>query len=274
MECIPYVMVQGVVVVNTSLTLAAPPIHRTVPIPRTAGHDTPQLVLSLLGAFRLTEDAVPLALPGGAQRLLAFIALQERPTTRAAVAGRLWPDGSILQANANLRSAIWRLEHITREAMEVNVLDLEISEGVLVDLRESKALAQRLILIDIEPSDEDMSAAAVAALSSDLLPDWYDDWVLMESENWQQLRLHALEALARKLASVERFAEAIAAARAAIKSDPLRESARTTLIRVHLAEGNQSEALSEFAAYRTYLAAELGLEPSPVLQSLMAPLLR
>jgi DNA-binding SARP family transcriptional activator len=52
----------------------------------------------------------------------------------------------------------------------------------------------------------------------------------------------------------------------------LRESARTALIRVHLAEGNQSEALSEFGRYQTLLQAELGLEPTPLLCQLIADL--
>src|SRR5204863_6867755 len=106
---------------------------------------------------------------------------------------------------------------------------------------------------DISPSDADMTSAAIAALSSDLLPDWYEDWVVIEAEDWRQLRLHALEALAVKLTTTGRFGDAIEAARAAIKADPLRESAYATLIRVHLAEGNQSEALDTFAFYRDLL---------------------
>jgi DNA-binding SARP family transcriptional activator len=38
---------------------------------------------------------------------------------------------------------------------------------------------------------------------------------------------------------------------------------------VHLAEGNQSEALRAFARYREQLLDELGLEPTAALQSLV-----
>jgi DNA-binding SARP family transcriptional activator len=65
------------------------------------------------------------------------------------------------------------------------------------------------------------------------------------------------------------FADAAAAAQAAVKGDPLRESPRAALIRVHLAEGNVSEALREFAQYRTLLLRELDLEPTPRLQALL-----
>src|SRR5690242_21218853 len=46
----------------------------------------------------------------------------------------------------------------------------------------------------------------------DLLPGWYDDWVLMERERVRQRLLHALEALSGQLAQVGRCAEAVDAA--------------------------------------------------------------
>jgi DNA-binding SARP family transcriptional activator len=114
-----------------------------------------------------------------------------------------------------------------------------------------------------------LGAGAVAALSADLLPHWYDDWVLMEGEQWRQLRLHALEALAGRLTAAGRWGEAIDAASAAVRAEPLRESAHTALIQLHLAEGNQSEAVREFTRYRALLRTELGLEPTLPLRRLV-----
>ena len=111
------------------------------------------------------------------------------------------------------------------------------------------------------------------ALSRDFLPGWYEDWVLLESEDWRQLRLHALEALAGRLTAAGRFGEAALAAHGAIRADPLRESARACLIRVHLTEGNRSEALREFERFSHILKAELGLTPTPQLRRLVATLL-
>ncbi|MEX2553289.1 MAG: bacterial transcriptional activator domain-containing protein, partial [Actinomycetota bacterium] len=65
------------------------------------------------------------------------------------------------------------------------------------------------------------------------------------------------------------FGDATSAAQAAIEADPLRESARAGLIQVHIAEGNISEALNEFAKYRQLLMGELGLEPTPGLRALL-----
>ena len=244
--------------------------ERRVAIPRSPTGD--DFRLSLLGAFELAEGAVPLVLPGNSQRLLAFLALRNRTVTRAATAGTLWPEASEAHAHASLRSALARLDRITREAIEVDFLDLRLAASVTVDIRDSRALAHRLLIVDTLPSEADMSAAAIAALSSDLLPDWYDEWAMVQAEDWRQLRLHALEALAGRLAVADRYADAAAAALAAIHAEPLRESAHAALIRVHMAEGNQSEALRAFARYRTLLTAELGLEPTPALRALISDL--
>jgi DNA-binding SARP family transcriptional activator len=108
----------------------------------------------------------------------------------------------------------------------------------------------------------------MAILSSEMLPDWYDDWVVSEGEDWRQLRMDALEAQSNFLTEAGRFHEAATAARAAVKSDPLRESAQAALMRAHLAGGNQSEALRVFDHYHELLQSVLGLEPTALLQSL------
>jgi DNA-binding SARP family transcriptional activator len=144
-----------------------------------------------------------------------------------------------------------------------------LGDGVSVDMHASQALAHRLLDRAAAKDAADLSAAAVSALSVDLLPDWYDDWVVIEAEHWHQLRLHALEALTELLLAQRRFGDATSAALAAVRADPLRESSHAALIRVHLAEGNQSEALSEFRRYQALLRAELGLEPTLGLRNLI-----
>jgi DNA-binding SARP family transcriptional activator len=125
----------------------------------------------------------------------------------------------------------------------------------------------------LNPSEQeqegDLSDRAITALSADLLPDWYDDWVVVEAEDWRQLRLHALDALTERLIASGRYADAAGSALASAKAEPLRETAHAALIRVHLAEGNQAEAMAAFERFRELLRVELGLEPSPMLQALV-----
>jgi len=227
-------------------------------------------MISVLGWFHIwCGESALVSVPRASQRLLAFLALNGGVVNRATVAGTLWPDASENHAYSNLRSALARLEHPCRMALQVSKLDLGLADDVVVDLRRSQTLARRLLDPTLTPGESDLTASAVVALSAGLLPGWYDDWVLIEADHWRQLRLHALEALTERLSAAGRWGEAADAAGAAVRAEPLRESARAALIQVHLAEGNQSEALREFARYRALLHIELGLEPTPRLRRLV-----
>jgi DNA-binding SARP family transcriptional activator len=207
--------------------------------------------------------------PRASQRLVAFLALHSGVAKRAAVAGILWPDVAERRAYSNLRAALSRLDCTARKALVTSKLELGLAESVTVDIRRARALARRLLDPAVTPAPSELGMAAVAALSADLLPGWYDDWVLTEAEDWRQFRLHGLEALAGQLTAAGRWGEAAGAARAAVRAEPLRETGHAALIQVYLAEGNQSEAVREFASYRTLLDTELGLEPTLRLRQLV-----
>ena len=156
---------------------------------------------------------------------------------RSAVAGTLWPDASEDHAYVNLRQALARLQVTARKALTASKLELGLAEGVTVDICHARTLACRLLDPAVTPEQSELGSAAVGVLSAELLPDGDDDWVLLEAEDWRQLRLYALEGLAGRLAAAGRCGEAVGAAGAAVRADPLRESARASLIQAHLAEG-------------------------------------
>lgn len=231
--------------------------------------------LTLLGGFVLSVggDAL-LGISGGSRRLLAFVAIGDRTVTRPQLTGTLWPESSDRRASSSLRSALSRLDGPARHAVTVTANDVSLTEGVSVDVHHAQALARRLIDRDAGQLESDIGASAVAALSQELLPGWYDDWAVVAAEDWHQLRIHALEVVASRLTAADRLAEAAAAALAAVRAEPMRETARAALIRVHMAEGNQSRAMGEFERYRVLLRTELGVEPSSRLVDLVPGLVR
>jgi SARP family transcriptional regulator, regulator of embCAB operon len=231
--------------------------------------DHTRLVLAMLGGFRLRLGPSLVEVPRASQRLLAFVALHGGVVKRAAVAGTLWPEVSERRAYANLRAALARLQLTGRKALATNKLELALADRVDVDIRHAQTLARRLLDPSVTLDASELGMSALVSLSADLLPDWYDDWALVEAEDWRQLRLHALEALARRLAAAGRWGEAAGAARAAIRAEPLRESGHAALIQVHLAEGNQSEAVRQYARYEALLDAELRLEPTQRLRQVI-----
>ena len=223
----------------------------------------------LLGGFSVRMASGALDLAPGCQRLLAFLGLGARRFRRSTVAGTLWPDSSEVRAHASLRSTLARLQRARGGVVDASSTEIGLADAVTVDFDGAREAAYALLRPPTRPVDADAGRVLVDLLSTDLLPGWYDDWVLLETESWRQLRLHALEVLSHSLAAAGHFGDATLAALAAVTADPLRESAHAALITVHLAEGNRSEALRSYAQYRTLLARALGIEPTRKLRDLV-----
>lgn len=226
--------------------------------------------LTLIGGFALQDGGAMVEVAPVGQRLMALLALDDRPLPRSRVASQLWLDVPEERAAASLRSALWRLPQPDGTSLvTATSTHLALAARVRVDYRAATAAAARLRRPDtaeVEVSPE--------AFARDLLPGWYEDWVLVERERFRQVRLHALEALAGRLAHAGRFDDAVQAGLAAVAGEPLRESAHRRLIQVYLAEGNPGEALRHFRWCWRLLTTELGVEPSADLRRLVAHLLR
>ncbi|GII83483.1 hypothetical protein Ssi03_14730 [Sphaerisporangium siamense] len=234
--------------------------------------DRPAMRVVLLGGFRLLAGDEQVTVSGGSERLLSFVALSGQAVPRTLMAGRLWPDRPERRAYASLRSALARLEDAGRRALDIAAGEVRLSQDARVDVEEARALARRVLDPGLATPVRDLSADSVETLSVDLLPGWYDDWAVQEAEEWHQLRLHALEALADDFVAAGRFADAVAAAGVAVRAEPLRESSHAALIRAHLAEGNQAEALRDYERYEQLLDAEMGLRPTALVSDLVAGL--
>jgi DNA-binding SARP family transcriptional activator len=232
---------------------------RTPPIPNAAA-------ISLTGEFSLLVADRTVGLPHAVERLLALLALARRPMSRLKIAGTLWIDASEPRAASNLRTALWRLHRNEGRIVDSSDERLGLAPDVYVDHSVLVATARRLI----EGPDE-ASLARLPGLVSceDLLPDWDDDWVVADRERFRLLRLEALERAADVLVEQGRCGQAMEAALAATISEPTRESARRTLLRVYLAEGNTAEAVRSFESYRDLLREEMGLEPSAAMRDLV-----
>ena len=222
--------------------------------------------LEILSGFRLSVGGQPAALPLGAQRVIAFLAVHPRPLQRLYVAGSLWADSDEPHANASLRSALWRAQRTGAAIVLATPTHLELSPAVHVDLPAATGLLNSAV-DGRGPLDPETVRRACGL--GDLLPDWYEDWLAIEQERYRQLRLHALETLAKRLGSERRWPEAIQVALAAVAAEPLRESAHRLAITAHLAQGNVSEAIRQYRSYRALLRRHIGMDPSREMEALV-----
>lgn len=224
----------------------------------------------LLGGFEARTGEVVLHLRPAMQRLVALIALSPRGIDRCRAAFQLWPDTDEERAKANLRSTLWRLNKVSSAIVTANKAQLRLAEGVWVDVRHGiDAIAEQEPSTEAGPEGLDV-LRPFHALQTELLPDWYEDWLVIERERLRQMTLRALERRSQSAIDSGRPADAIEAGLAAVAIDPLRESSRRLVVLAHLAQGNVSAARLEFDRFTDTLASQTGLAPTPELCSLLA----
>ncbi len=205
-------------------------------------------VVGRLGVYPM----VRLTLPG--RRILAYLALQGQPVSRSTAAGALWPDQPDQQGRANLRRALWQLPRSWVQAVgEELILD------AVVDLPDARLAAVLSI------AGGELGMTEINLLSEDLLPGWHEEWATGAQDTFRLLRVPALEAACRSMTAAGQHALATQAGIAALRAEPLRESAAEALICAHLIQGNRYEAARCFRAFAQLLDEELGVLPNPAL---------
>jgi DNA-binding SARP family transcriptional activator len=215
------------------------------------------IVLRVLGHFSLLIDGARRELPVQAQKVIAFLALHAGPQPRERVAGRVWSDADLKHCKGSLRTALWQVRRVSPNLVQAQRGSIALGPSVRVDLHEGWAVVKSIL--DGQPVDPDH---ALPLLNQRLLPDWDDEWSLLEQERVQQMYVHCLEALSHRLVAEKQYAYAMQAARAACRIEPLRESAQRAFIDIHLAEGNHAQARQVYEDFRRLLQAEMGIEPS------------
>jgi DNA-binding SARP family transcriptional activator len=217
--------------------------------------------LRLVGEFELRRSERVLRVCPSAQRLLAFLALAGRPVRRSVVAGTLALEADEARAAARLRSVLWRVPRP--------------DGGALVEATPRRVGLSPRVRVDYRQTEDAVAAGGVelGALAEDLLPDWDEDWVVVERERYRQARLHALEQVCARHRAAGEYDLALRAGLTAVSGEPLRESAHRQVVETHLAEGNPAEALRQYETFRRLLRTELGLPPSPAIRALVSTLL-
>lgn len=229
-----------------------------------AVNDVP--ALHLLNGPYAVVDGDRHELPEGSKRLVVLVTLSGGRLDRRTAAGMLWPDGDDVRAAGNLRSALWRLRGAGIDVVDSDKAALRLRVGTAVDLHEVSDRAGRLIEGPVRRDDLDTADPWPDA--GELLPGWFDDWVVFERERLRQRLLHGLEALSRLLVRAQRAVEAVDAARAAVRMDPLRESGRRTLVAAQLAAGDPDGARRTYDTYCAAAFRALGVQPSAELTAL------
>ena len=205
--------------------------------------------------------------------LVLALALERRPLTREALVSRLWPDVAHDEANAALRTAVYRLRKQLRNPAAVvsTAAGYRLAATIPVDLHEAEqfvAGARRLGALN------DRERARLTSLLDRLshgLPTIYArwDWFAPYEQRTRDLLHDAGIALANDDLRRGDTGAALARAETLLRADALDEPANEIAIRAHVAAGRKSEALRRYRRYRDALYREYGVAPDAELTSLL-----
>jgi DNA-binding SARP family transcriptional activator len=199
--------------------------------------------------------------------VLGYLAVYDGTADRSQLAGSLWPDLPESRASANLRMCLWRLRRTAPPLVDISAHQLRLSDAVEVDFQRLVSVAQTILEGAI---GDGWSAWRELVNAHDVLEGWSEEWLVVPREHFRQLRLQALEGLAVSFAESSRLGQALECAQAALAMDPLRESAQSVAIRIHVQQGNRTEALRQFRGYCQAMRSELGLPPARNLYDLVS----
>jgi DNA-binding SARP family transcriptional activator/DNA-binding CsgD family transcriptional regulator len=215
--------------------------------------------------------------------LFAYLALnRDRPVRRDELAESLWSGKGTPPAYESLLAPpLSRL----RKALGPGVLEgrseliLVLPDDAWIDWEAApKLLSRARHALEARNPQEAWTAAkeAVEIAERGLLPGLEAPWIDARRGELADLRVEALETLAAAGTRLGGMAwpEAEQAARAAVQSQPFRESARAALMEILRARGNVNEALRVYEDIRVLLREELGSSPGAALVAQHEKLLR
>jgi DNA-binding SARP family transcriptional activator len=232
---------------------------------RDPGREPPGRWLKLTGGFEAGLAEQEIQLPLGTQRLVAYLALADGWVPRARCAGALWEDEPHERAISNLRTTLWRLGRTWDSLVVRERGRLGLVEDVQVDIGEPHDLTRRLVEA---ATVRDCVAMARIVSVPVLLPSWADTWIVIERERLRLTWLQALELAASSLSSSQPDA-ALVAALAAVRIEPLQESAWRHVVSINLLQGNLASAQHAYDTYSNLLAKELQVKPSALMRELV-----
>jgi predicted ATPase/DNA-binding SARP family transcriptional activator len=219
------------------------------------------LEVRLLGTFEVKQKKL-ISIPSRpAQSLFAYLILSAGTShRREKLAGLLWPDSLEETARDNLRHALWRIRKAFPAQPKSEYLitdDLSIAFNASADYWLD---ATELVKLN-ENVSTDESIAVLSNYQGELLPGFYDEWVVLEREHLYSIFDHHMARLMSLLQDEKRWLDILDWAERWIKLGQKPEPAYRALMSAHAAKGDMSKVAATYERCLKTLH-ELGIEPS------------
>ena len=224
------------------------------------------LKIRLLGQFNVEAEGQALELPSRpAQSLLAYLVLHAgMAQRREKLAELFWPEAPESNARRNLRHALWRVRKLLgicpqtrRDYLSADDLTLMFDATTTYWL-DVAALERKSS--DSEPVERLLEI--VSLYRGELLPGFYEDWILLERERLQAIFEQKMQQLLDRLVETQRWPELLEWGERWIALGQTPEPAYRALMMAHSALGDRSNMALAYQRCVEALRQELGVEPS------------
>jgi predicted ATPase/DNA-binding SARP family transcriptional activator len=240
----------------------------------------------LLGGLRVEQDdrAITRFRTQKAGALLAYLAYyRHRSHLRDPLVELFWPECDPQAGRSNLSRELSGLRH---QLEPPGVPGARADRGcgaVIVADRAAVRLNPAAVTTDVAAFEAALHAAeragsaaertpylaeAIETYGGELLPGYYDDWILQEREWLTDRYFQALGQLLTLLEQAGELPRALEYARRGVRADPLREEAHRDLMRLLAAAGQPEAALRQYRDLERLLKQELEAEPAAVTRAL------
>jgi DNA-binding SARP family transcriptional activator len=209
--------------------------------------------------------------------LLAHLAYYpQRSHLRDALIELFWPDSDLSAGRNNLsRELSWlrqRLEPPDISSGTVIAADRAAirlnPDAMTTDVAAFEAALQSAERAASPTERAPHLAEAIETYGGELLPGYYDDWILQEREWLAGRYFQALGQLLAHLEQTGEISQALEYARQGVRVDLLREESHRDLIRLLATAGQPDAALRQYRELERLLKQELDAEPAPTTQAL------
>ncbi len=214
----------------------------------------------LLDTYDIRLDGNPVEISSRAPRtLLAYLILNpDSAHPRDKLAGILWPKSEESNARSNLRHALWRLRkeigdsHLVSDRNTIGLApDSDLWTDVMTLQRE----------LDDQPNADEM-VDVISVYRGELLPGFYEDWVVLERERLQAVYERRMQTALYLLTEEERWEEVLKWGERWIAFGHVPEPGYRALMTAHDALGDTSAVAEVWQRCVQALDEEIGVSPS------------
>ena len=213
--------------------------------------------INLFGGLKITKNGQHLPLPPyRSYSLLACLLLYEKlPISRERLGGILYSNLSGKKSRGRISDNIWLIKKYlpgfpvisTTQSLSLN------KETIWVDVNAFRN--------EISRTDDLLSEDFINLYQGELLPELYDNWILVERERWRSYYLRSLRSLINNLLQENKFNKAIAQAERLLREEPYDESTVRMLMETYAKVGRRGAALAVYEKFYLLSTEQLGFEP-------------